>query len=76
MNQRVATTEVSWKPTLMVILVILAWIGYWYWGTLEAMAQIWWRSETYAHGLIVPPITLWLIWRERHRLAAVQPRPA
>jgi len=75
MNQRLAIAEVSWKPTLMAILVILSWIGYWYWGTLEAMAQIWWRSETYAHGLIVPPITLWLIWRERHRLVLSQPRP-
>ena len=65
----------SWKPTLSVIVLILSWIGYWYWGTLEAMAQIWWRSETYAHGLVVPPITLWLIWRERHRLATFQPKP-
>lgn len=64
-----------WKPTLTAITVILAWVGYWYWGTLEAMAQIWWRSETYAHGLIVPPITLWLIWRDRHRLAFFQPQP-
>lgn len=65
----------SWKPALTAIILILSWIGYWYWGTLEAMAQIWWRSETYAHGLVVPPITLWLIWRERHRLASFQPQP-
>ena len=59
----------------MAILAILGWIGFWYWGTLDAMAQIWWRSETYAHGMIVPPISLWLIWRERHHLALLQPRP-
>jgi exosortase A len=64
----------GWKPALTLIVLILSWIGYWYWGTLDAMAQIWWRSETYAHGLVVPPITLWLIWRERHRLAFFQPR--
>lgn len=76
MNQHLASAEVSWKQTLTAILMIFSWIGYWYWGTLEAMAQIWLRSETYAHGLIVPPITLWLIWRDRHRLATVQPTPA
>lgn len=65
----------SWKLSLTAIALLLSWIAYWYWDTLEAMAQIWWRSETYAHGLIVPPITLWLIWRERHRLALFQPRP-
>lgn len=65
----------NWKPALTAIVLILAWIGYWYWGSLEAMAQIWWRSETYAHGLVVPPISLWLLWRERHHLAVFQPQP-
>lgn len=64
----------NWKQTLSAIVGILLWIGYWYWGTLEAMAQIWWRSETYTHGLIVPPIALWLIWRDRQRSAAAQPQ--
>jgi exosortase A len=65
----------GWKPALTVVVLTLLWISYWYWGTLEAMAQIWWRSETYAHGLIVPPITLWLIWRERNGWLFFQPRP-
>lgn len=65
----------GWKPTLYAIGLLLSWIAYWYWGSVEAMAGIWWRSETYAHGLIVPPITLWLVWRDRHRLAVLQPRP-
>lgn len=67
------THRPNWKPTLAAIALTLLWIGYWYWGTLEAMAQIWWRSETYAHGLIVPPIALWLIWRDRQRPAALAP---
>lgn len=67
------TDRPDWKPTLAVIALILLWIGYWYWDTLEAMAQIWWRSETYTHGLIVPPIALWLIWRDRQRPAALTP---
>lgn len=66
----------NWKPTLTAIVAILLWIGYQYWGTLEAMAHIWWRSETYTHGLIVPPIALWLIWRDRLLLAAMQPQAA
>lgn len=74
MIRQVENVQHRWQPTLIAIALILSWIGYWYWGTLEAMAQIWWRSETYAHGLIVPPITLWLIWRERHRLATFQPK--
>ncbi|MBK6357213.1 MAG: exosortase A [Betaproteobacteria bacterium] len=73
MIQPASTNGPNWKPTLVAIAAILLWIGYWYWGTLEAMAEIWWRSETYAHGLIVPPIALWLIWRDRQLPAAQAP---
>lgn len=65
----------DWKPALTAIVLILGWVAYWYGDTLEAMGQIWWRSETYAHGLVVPPITLWLIWRERHRLSTLEASP-
>ena len=64
----------AWLPTLTAIALVLAWVGYWYGDTLGAMAQIWWRAETYTHGLVVPPIALWLIWRNRKLPAAMQPR--
>ncbi|EXI77232.1 MAG: exosortase A [Candidatus Accumulibacter appositus] len=41
--------------------------------TALAMVEIWERSDTYAHGFIVPPITLWLIWRIRASLAVLVP---
>lgn len=64
-----------WKYSLTALALILIWIGYCYWDTLVAMAQIWWRSDTYAHGLIVPPISIWLIWRDRKQLAMLRPEP-
>jgi exosortase A len=39
--------------------------------TFYSMYSIWDRSETYAHGFVILPISLWLIWNDRHRLAAV-----
>lgn len=74
MNSMVASPSPKWKSTLSAIMLILIWVGYWYWHTLEAMAQIWWRTETYTHGLIVPLISFWLIWRDRFRLVAFQPQ--
>lgn len=65
----------SWKYSLIALALIQIWIGYCYWDTLVAMAQIWWRSETYAHGLIVPPISIWLIWRDREQLIPLRPEP-
>ena len=43
--------------------------------TAVAMADIWWRSETFTHCLLVPPIVLWLVWRRRARLAQLPVRP-
>ncbi|MFT6915411.1 MAG: exosortase A [Motiliproteus sp.] len=42
-----------------------------FWPSLSGMADIWWRSETFAHGMLVPFISLWLIWRNRQRLRCI-----
>lgn len=66
----------SWQRTLPPLLALIGWIIYWYWDTAAAMVAIWLRSDTYAHAFIVPPITLWLIWRQRRDILAEQPRPS
>ena len=42
--------------------------------TYAAMVGIWSRSDTFAHAFLVPPIALWLVWRQRTHLAQVAPR--
>lgn len=34
----------------------------------------WARGNTFAHGFLVPPISLWLIWRTRRSLIGLVPR--
>lgn len=46
-----------------------------YLGTLLSIVAIWNRSETYAHGYIILPVSLWLIWRRRDELATMRVRP-
>lgn len=41
--------------------------------TALAMVEIWMRSGTFAHAFVVPPISLWLIWRRREVLARAVP---
>lgn len=43
-------------------VVLLGWATL-YRETVAGMAAIWWRSETFAHGMVVAPISVWLIWR-------------
>lgn len=39
------------------------------------MVAIWERSETYAYGYVVLPISLWLVWRKRHLLMSTPAVP-
>lgn len=47
-----------------------------YHDTAAGMVGIWARSDTFTHGFLVAPISAWLVWRGRDRLAGVQPRPS
>lgn len=44
--------------------------------TAWSMVYIWSRSDTFAHGFLILPISLWLIWTRREYLVTVNPRPA
>jgi len=43
--------------------------------TARSVVEIWDSSETFAHGYVILPITLWLVWRKRAALAQVRPQP-
>ena len=73
MTTNAAPLSQSWRQALLLLAGLIGWIGFWYWETLVAMIGIWERSETYAHAFVVPPITLWLIWRQRKQMLVEQP---
>lgn len=43
--------------------------------TWRSMAQLWWDDPTYAHGMIIAPLSMYLVWRMRAALDAVPLRP-
>lgn len=43
--------------------------------TIWTMVDTWMRSETFSHGFLVLPISLWLIWQQRARLAGIPAKP-
>jgi exosortase A len=65
----------GWKFALPVaasaVIIVLAIHA----ATVESIVAIWWRSETFAHGFLIVPIVLALIWYRRHELAELIPRP-
>lgn len=60
-----------WLAGVFVVAALLMYLD-----TMLSMVSIWARSDTFAHGFLILPISLWLIWNRRHYLAAITPRPA
>jgi len=74
MNQT-SQQPANWLQTsLMTTMLCLALLALFF-PTAAAMVDIWWRSETFAHGFFILPITLYLIWRLRDELRLLTPQP-
>ncbi|MES2758037.1 MAG: exosortase A [Pseudomonadota bacterium] len=46
-----------------------------HYATAESIVSIWNRSETFAHGYIIVPISLWLAWQRRETLQRMTATP-
>ena len=69
----------SWElashlPIAAVVLAVLCILGI-YWQTAVSIVSIWERSETFAHGFVVIPICIWLVWRRRTEIADIPAEP-
>lgn len=63
------------KGYLFALIVIIFVWALVYQDALLGMEAIWARSDTFAHGYFILPISLWLIWRDKAylKLCKVQP---
>src|SRR5215831_520962 len=64
-----------WRVALPLVLAAIISILALYLHTAESIVAIWWRSETYAHGFLILPICVVLIWSRRRELATIAPSP-
>lgn len=60
--------------TLLTITAVTALLLMFYQTTLSTVA-IWQRSETFAHGFLIFPISAYLIWNRRKEIALLAPQP-
>lgn len=75
LHVRAAHGPRSWGGAGLLALVALTVIVLVYHQTAWSIVSIWQRSQTFAHGFLVLPISAYLIWDQRKRLAALAPRP-
>ena len=70
---RPAERAPAWGMTLAALAVmVLALVGL-YFETAHSMYDQWATNDTYAHGFLIVPISLWLVWEKRAFLADATP---
>jgi exosortase A len=72
---RAGPANANWRLVLPLTVAVIAIILVIYWRTAESIVAIWSRSETFAHGFLILPITLFLIWNRRSEMAKLVPAP-
>ena len=64
----------AWRRAGLVFAIGLAVLTGIYLDTVLDLWDGWGRSGTFAHGYIIFPVSVWLIWRLRHRLVLLVPK--
>jgi exosortase A len=65
-----------WRPALLACALVVAALLLIFSRTFGAIETIWSRSDTFAHGYLVAPISLWLVWRLKDQLLQLTPKPS
>ncbi|HEY6924416.1 MAG TPA: archaeosortase/exosortase family protein, partial [Steroidobacteraceae bacterium] len=67
----------STPGNMVLIAALLAAAALTYWPSSQGLWDFWSNDNTAgAHGFLVAALALWLLYRARHRLAAVEVRPS
>ncbi|MEO7494752.1 MAG: exosortase A [Massilia sp.] len=74
MNTTITSSRDGAPRALLLALALLLPLAI-YFSTAQSIVAIWNRSETFAHGYIILPISLWLIWKQRASLARTAVKP-
>ncbi len=76
MTDAEATTPQRWRTTLIASALVFAGLLVLFRSTAAGMVYIWYNFETYTHGFLILPISLWLVWHKRAYLAGLTPQPS
>ena len=65
--------KLIWRQRLLTLSVAMIFLFLVFYSTVESMVQIWLRSETFTHGFLILPISLYLIWQNKKQLSVIEP---
>jgi len=67
--------RISTVPRLFDWLLLLAALGLAYGSTLVHVGETWWNEPDYSHGLFIPFLAVFFLWRKRKVLGSLPARP-
>jgi exosortase A len=70
-----ATAPSAWPAAITLLLAGVVALGLLFQVEAAAAVRIWESNEAYNHCWLIAPISAWLAWSRRGRLAGLQPRP-
>ncbi len=71
------TDELDWKSIpLLPVAVVTALLVALYWDVVSDMAMVWWTDPAYSHGLLIPPLALYIAWIQKDDILAAPVRPS
>ncbi len=74
-NTNAQHTNYHWRHALISFALLWLVALVLYWETASSIVAIWIRSETYAHGFLIVPISVYLVWQRRKQLRQMVPVP-
>ena len=65
-----------WRATLVLSALVFVAMLVLFRSTVQSMVHVWYNFETYTHGFVILPISLWLVWEKRAQLRVFTPTVA
>lgn len=74
MSKTVGSVQ-EWHKTILSILLAVGGTLFLFRETAMSMVKIWEQSNTFAHGYLIVPISLYMLWTRREVISQSVPRP-
>jgi len=74
-NDLPSEARATWGRYIAALVLVLAVMGFFYWGNISAALTVYWVTPAYSHCYLIIPISAWLVWNKRKELAFARPAP-
>ena len=65
-----------WSSPAGAVFILIAGLFVIHWGSVESLTHYWSNNFTYGHGLLIAPLSLYLLWRKRQQINAAGYSPS